>query len=125
LLTRLEPTKLGHDAATLREPGSASYRPCRVQVQTYKISKTLGGLSMCGIAGIYLRDESLVPQLGSLMHEMVEGIVVRVHDYDRLSLYGDHDRLPEDYSSVSILYAPSDIKQLVAEKLPHSADVSF
>src|SRR5699024_7452755 len=79
---------------------------------------------MCGIAGIHLRDESLVPQLGSLMHEMVEGIVVRGPDSAGLALYGDHDRLPEDYSSVSMLDAPSDIKQLVAEKLPQSADVS-
>ena len=58
------------------------------------------------------------------MHEMVEGIVVRGPDSAGLALYGDHDRLPEDYSSVSMLDAPSDIKQLVAEKLPQSADVS-
>lgn len=79
---------------------------------------------MCGIAGIHLRDESLVPQLGSLMHDMVEGIVVRGPDSAGLALYGDRHRLPEDYSSVSMLDAPNDIKQLVADKLPQNADVS-
>src|SRR5699024_3868281 len=78
---------------------------------------------MCGIAGIHLRDESLVPQLGSFMHEMVEGIVVRGPDSAGLALYGDHDRLPEDYSSASLLDAPDDIKQRVSQKLPN-ADVT-
>src|SRR5690625_312441 len=77
---------------------------------------------MCGIAGIHLRDESLVPQLGSLMYEMVEGIVVRGPDSAGIAIYGDHDRLPEDYSSVSLLHAPEDIEQLVSDKLP-DADV--
>src|SRR5699024_935569 len=78
---------------------------------------------MCGIAGIHLRDESLVPQLGSFMHEMVEGIVVRGPDSAGLALYGDHDRLPEDYSSASLLDAPDDIKERVSQKLP-DADVT-
>ena len=78
---------------------------------------------MCGIAGIHLRDESLAPQLGSFMQEMVEGIVVRGPDSAGLALYGDHDRLPEDYSSVSLLDAPDDIKERVSQKLP-DADVT-
>lgn len=78
---------------------------------------------MCGIAGIHLRNESLVPQLGSLMHEMVDGIVVRGPDSAGIALYGDRERLPEGYSSVSLLDAPGDIKQRLAEKLPN-ADVS-
>ncbi len=78
---------------------------------------------MCGIAGIHLRDESLVPQLGTFMHEMVEGIVVRGPDSAGLALYGDHDRLPKDYSSASLLDAPDDIKDRVSQKLP-DADVT-
>src|SRR5690625_2240434 len=78
---------------------------------------------MCGIAGTHLRDESLVPLLGSFMHEMVEGIVVRGPDSAGLALYGDHDRLPEDYSSASLLDAPDDIKERVSQKLP-DADVT-
>ena len=79
---------------------------------------------MCGIAGIHLRDEKLVSQLGSLMHEMVDGIVVRGPDSAGVALYGDRERLPEDYSSVSLLNAPGDTKQRLEEKLPNSADVS-
>lgn len=79
---------------------------------------------MCGIAGIHLRDESLAPQLGSLMHEMVEGIVVRGPDSAGVALYGDRELLPEDYSSVSLLGAPGDIKHRLIEKLPTDANVS-
>lgn len=79
---------------------------------------------MCGIAGIHLRDESLVPQLGSLMYEMVEGIVVRGPDSAGMAIYGDRERLPEDYSSVSLLNAPEDIQQRLTEKLP-DADVGI
>lgn len=79
---------------------------------------------MCGIAGIHLRDESLSSQLGSIMHEMVEGIVVRGPDSAGIALYGDRERLPEDYSSVSLLDAPGDIKQRLTDKLPNAADVS-
>lgn len=79
---------------------------------------------MCGIAGIHLRDESLAPQLGSLLHEMVEGIVVRGPDSAGVALYGDRDLLPAEYSSVSLLNAPSDIKQRLVEALPSDADVS-
>ncbi len=79
---------------------------------------------MCGIAGIHLRDESLAPQLGSFLHEMVEGIVVRGPDSAGVALYGDRERLPEDYSSVSLLDAPGDIKQRLVEKLPSDADVA-
>src|SRR5699024_11805921 len=57
------------------------------------------------------------------MQEMVEGIVVRGPDSAGLALYGDHDRLPEDYSSVSLLDAPDDIKERVSQKLP-DADVT-
>ncbi|GAA2027955.1 glutamine amidotransferase [Yaniella flava] len=78
---------------------------------------------MCGIAGIHLRDESLYPQLGSLLHEMVEGIVVRGPDSAGVALYGDRERLPENYSSVSMLSAPEDIVERVRAKLP-DADVS-
>ena len=78
---------------------------------------------MCGIAGIHLRDESLVPQLGSLMHAMVEGIEVRGPDSAGVAIYGDRERLPEDYSSVSVLNAPENLKELVSEKLP-DADVT-
>lgn len=77
---------------------------------------------MCGIAGIHLRNEALVPQLGSLMHEMVDGIVVRGPDSAGIALYGDRERLPEDYSSVSLLSAPENIVEIVSEKLP-DADV--
>lgn len=73
---------------------------------------------MCGIAGIHLRDESLAPQLGSLMNEMVEGILVRGPDSAGIAIYGDEERLPEDYSSVSLLEAPENIEQLVSDKLP-------
>ncbi len=79
---------------------------------------------MCGIAGIHLRNEALASQLGSLMHEMVDGIVVRGPDSAGVALYGDRERLPEDYSSVSLLDAPGDIKQRLADKLPNAADVS-
>lgn len=79
---------------------------------------------MCGIAGIHLRNESLASQLGSLMHEMVEGIVVRGPDSAGVALYGDSKRVPEDYSSVSLLNAPSNIKELVSGKLPE-ADVTI
>ena len=48
---------------------------------------------MCGIAGIHLRDESLSSQLGSIMHEMVEGIVVRGPDSAGVALYGDRERI--------------------------------
>ena len=78
---------------------------------------------MCGIAGIQLRNESLIPQLGSLMHEMVEGIVVRGPDSAGVALYGDRERLPEDYAAVSLLNAPTDIKQRVHDRLP-DADVT-
>lgn len=78
---------------------------------------------MCGIAGIHLRDESLSSQLGSIMHEMVDGIVVRGPDSAGVALYGDRERLPEDYSAVSLLEAPGDIKQRLAEKLPNDAGV--
>ena len=78
---------------------------------------------MCGIAGIHLRDESLSSQLGSIMHEMVEGIVVRGPDSAGVAIYGDRERLPEDYSSVSLLNAPADLKQLLVDKLPTTADV--
>jgi len=79
---------------------------------------------MCGIAGIHLRDESLSSQLGSIMHEMVEGIVVRGPDSAGVAIYGDKERLPEDYSSVSLLHAPGDLKQRLIEKLPTDADVT-
>src|SRR5699024_9992107 len=79
---------------------------------------------MCGIAGIHLRDESLTSQLGSIMHEMVEGIVVRGPDSAGVALYGDRERPPEDYSSVSLLGAPGDIRHRLVEKLPTDADVS-
>lgn len=79
---------------------------------------------MCGIAGIHLRDESLSSQLGSLMHEMVDGIVVRGPDSAGVALYGDRERLPEDYSSVSLLDAPVDTRQRLAERLSSDADVS-
>ena len=79
---------------------------------------------MCGIAGIHLRDDSLIPQLGSFLHEMVEGIVVRGPDSAGVALYGDRERLPEDYSSVSLLSAPGDLKERLVEKLPNDADVS-
>lgn len=78
---------------------------------------------MCGIAGIHLRNESLFPQLGSIMHEMVEGIVVRGPDSAGVALYGDRDRLPENYSSVSMLGAPDDVVERVRKKLP-DADVT-
>lgn len=78
---------------------------------------------MCGIAGIHLRDESLVPQLGSLMYEMVEGIVVRGPDSAGMAIYGDHERLPEEYSSVSLLNAPEDIETILRDELPE-ADVN-
>jgi glutamate synthase domain-containing protein 1 len=58
------------------------------------------------------------------MHEMVEGIVVRGPDSAGVALYGDRERLPEDYSSVSLLNAPGDIRQLLVEKLPTDADVT-
>lgn len=79
---------------------------------------------MCGIAGIQLRNDSLVSQLGSLMHEMVDGIVVRGPDSAGVALYGDRERLPEDYSSVSLLDAPVDTRQRLAEGLSSDADVS-
>lgn len=79
---------------------------------------------MCGIAGIQLRDEKLIPQLGSLMHEMVDGIVVRGPDSAGVAIYGDRELLPEEYSSVSLLDAPGDTRQRLAEKLSHDADVS-
>lgn len=79
---------------------------------------------MCGIAGIQLRNESLASQLGSLMHEMVDGIVVRGPDSAGVALYGDRERLPEDYSSVSLLDAPVDTRQRLAERLSSDADVS-
>ncbi|GAA4118286.1 N-methylglutamate synthase subunit A [Enteractinococcus coprophilus] len=79
---------------------------------------------MCGIAGIQLRDEKLIPQLGSLMHEMVDGIVVRGPDSAGVAIYGDRELLPEEYSSVSLLDAPGDTRQRVAERLSHDADVS-
>lgn len=79
---------------------------------------------MCGIAGIQLRNDSLVSQLGSLMHEMVDGIVVRGPDSAGVALYGDRERLPEDYSSVSLLDAPVDTRQRLAERLSSDADVS-
>lgn len=78
---------------------------------------------MCGIAGIHLRDESLVPQLGSLMYEMVEGIVVRGPDSAGMAIYGDKERLPEEYSSVSLLNAPEDIEKLLRDEFPE-ADVN-
>src|SRR5699024_5117361 len=78
---------------------------------------------MCAIARLYLRDESLASQLGSFMQEIAEGIAVSGPCAAGLALYGDHDRLPEDFSSVSLLDAPDDIKERVSQKLP-AADVT-
>ncbi|MFD6813068.1 glutamine amidotransferase [Enteractinococcus coprophilus] len=58
------------------------------------------------------------------MHEMVDGIVVRGPDSAGVAIYGDRELLPEEYSSVSLLDAPGDTRQRVAERLSHDADVS-
>lgn len=63
---------------------------------------------MCGIIGLHLRDPELNPQLGTLMRHMLEGIVVRGPDSAGVALYGDRQRCPEGYSSLSLLNTPED-----------------
>lgn len=72
---------------------------------------------MCGIIGLHLRDPELHPQLGKLMAEMVQGIIVRGPDSAGVALYGDKSRVPENHSAMSLLHAPEDLGELVSKEL--------
>ena len=78
---------------------------------------------MCGIVGLHLKTPELHKQLGPLMAEMMEGIVIRGPDSAGVALYGDRSRTPEGHAAVSLLEAPEDVSSLVAAQLGDGIEV--
>src|SRR5215217_1262393 len=58
---------------------------------------------MCGIAGLHLRDESLHPQLGSLLQGMLCQAAERGTDAAGVGIYGDVRLTPEGRSTVAVI----------------------
>ncbi|MGM0929670.1 MAG: glutamine amidotransferase [Actinomycetota bacterium] len=79
---------------------------------------------MCGIIGLHLKDPELYDQLGSLMAEMMKGIVVRGPDSAGVAIYGDRERCPQGHSIISLLNAPVDVAEAVAKQLPNVDQVA-
>ena len=44
---------------------------------------------MCGIAGLFLKDKSLEPQLGTLLSDMLVTLTDRGPDSAGIAIYGD------------------------------------
>src|ERR1700710_1484114 len=72
--------------------------------------------SMCGIAGLHLRDPELYPQLGRLLESMLGGVVERGPDSAGVAVYGDTRRCPDGDVAVSVLLPPdADTSGLVGD----------
>lgn len=69
---------------------------------------------MCGIAALQLKDPSLRPRLGELMHGMLCEIVDRGPDSAGISVYGDERLNPSGKAMVSLLDAGRDDADLQA-----------
>lgn len=69
---------------------------------------------MCGIAALQLKDETLRPRLGELMHGMLCEIVERGPDSAGISVYGDTRLNPDGGTTVSILDASRPDDELAA-----------
>ena len=54
-----------------------------------KITQTQRGLAMCGIVGLFIKDPSLEPQLGSLLSEMLITMTDRGPDSAGIAIYND------------------------------------
>lgn len=67
---------------------------------------------MCGIVGLHIRDESLYPQLGALMTDMLGQMVDRGPDSAGVAVYGDRIWAPEGQATVTVLIDNDDIESL-------------
>ncbi|MFB9375970.1 glutamine amidotransferase [Kineococcus gynurae] len=69
---------------------------------------------MCGIAGLHLRDESLAPQLGSLLASMLGQAAERGTDAAGVGLYGDPRLTPSGRSTVCVIEVDRPVDAVVA-----------
>ena len=75
---------------------------------------------MCGIAGIQLHDESLYPELGSLLSGMLCQAAQRGPDSAGVGIYGDPRYSAPGSVTVSLLDAPADAAAALAQDWPVS-----
>ena len=69
---------------------------------------------MCGISGLHLRNPSLYPELGKLLHGMLCEAAERGTDAAGIGLYGDPRLTPPGTSTVSVLDIDCSAAELTA-----------
>jgi glutamine synthetase len=86
-------------------------------VSAWEVDRSLrpsGGTTMCGIAGLQLRDPALFPRLGALLAGMTAELAERGPDSAGFGIYGDPGLSPPGEVTLSLLDAPADAAERLA-----------